>query len=150
MVSPLFAIADVERALVTCDVSRRRWVREIGEALWRGDIVALSADDLEAAAAPTFLEIQLIDRDDNPVPRRPFRVRLPNGELRSGVLDDLGFARIDDIELAGACAVWCPFVDVDEQPVSRPTGGRHAFVLDDRWEFSLEDTYEHPASSSYA
>jgi hypothetical protein len=63
------------------------------------------------------VSIELIDADGNPVPGEPFRIKLPDGSIRSLTLDDEGKARVTGIETPGTCevcfyrrdaAVWAP------------------------------------------
>lgn len=51
------------------------------------------------------LMIELIDADEQPVPGEPFRVKLPDGSVETGTLDDEGKAYITGIERAGTCKV---------------------------------------------
>ncbi|NVB40517.1 hypothetical protein G6O69_21935 [Pseudenhygromyxa sp. WMMC2535] len=49
--------------------------------------------------------IELLDAEDNPVPFEPFRIRLPDGSIRTGSLDQYGRARITGIREPGTCQV---------------------------------------------
>jgi len=56
----------------------------------------------------SWIEIELVDKKDKPVPGMPYEVRLSDGEtVASGTLDDKGLARIEGIE-AGTCKVSFP------------------------------------------
>jgi hypothetical protein len=69
----------------------------------------------EEAAAPvteekTWLEIELLDDDGNPVPGEPFSIKLPGGAIRLGRLDQDGRARIAGLD-PGSCKVSFPNLD---------------------------------------
>jgi len=56
----------------------------------------------------SWIEIKLIDEQNNPVPGEPYSVTLPDGEtVASGTLDEKGFARIDGID-PGTCQITFP------------------------------------------
>jgi hypothetical protein len=56
----------------------------------------------------SWIEIELVDEDDHPVPGEPYRIILPDGEsAREGTLDEKGFAHIDGIE-PGTCKILFP------------------------------------------
>jgi len=60
-----------------------------------------------------WIEIELLDEEDQPVPGEPYRITLPDGStLASGTLDDRGRARVDHI-VAGTCQVTFPSLDQD-------------------------------------
>src|SRR5215472_11821248 len=45
-------------------------------------------------AKKSWIEIELVDEEDNPVPGEPYRITLTDGEeVAEGTLDDKGFAR---------------------------------------------------------
>jgi hypothetical protein len=59
----------------------------------------------------TWIEIELIDEDDNPVPGEQYAITLPDGEtVASGTLDDKGLARVEGIE-PGTCKISFPRLD---------------------------------------
>ncbi len=60
-----------------------------------------------------FVEIELLDDNDAPVPDEPYRVTLPDGSVRSGALDRKGRARVDGVP-AGVCKVSFPGLDRSE------------------------------------
>jgi hypothetical protein len=49
--------------------------------------------------------IELIDAEGNPVPGEPFRIKLPDGTVRTLTLDDEGKAHVTGIEQPGTCEV---------------------------------------------
>lgn len=66
------------------------------------------------AAEKTWIEIMLVDDDGAPVPGERFSLRLPDGTLREGRLDDEGRARVAGID-AGECEVRWP--DLEDEAV---------------------------------
>lgn len=62
--------------------------------------------------ATTFIGIQLEDEAGEPIPRRKYRLTLPNGGEIDGMLDEYGYAYVDGIE-PGACKVSFPDIDSD-------------------------------------
>lgn len=61
----------------------------------------------------SWIEIELIDEEDNPVPGERYRITMPDGEtVASGTLDEKGFARVEGIE-SGTCKVTFPALDQD-------------------------------------
>jgi hypothetical protein len=50
--------------------------------------------------------------DDKPIPYEAYKMKLPDGKVIEGYLDGEGFARIDNIPMAGNCQV-C-FTDLDK------------------------------------
>jgi type VI secretion system secreted protein VgrG len=55
-----------------------------------------------------WIEIELLDKDNKPVPGEPYRVTLPDGQtVAEGTLDDKGVARVDGID-PGSCKVTFP------------------------------------------
>jgi hypothetical protein len=61
--------------------------------------------------------IELLDVEGNPVPGEPYRIKLPNGKVVNGKLDENGKAHVTGIEQAGTCqvcfyerdaAIWAP------------------------------------------
>jgi len=61
----------------------------------------------------SWIEIDLVDEENNPVPGERYRITLPDGEtVAEGTLDENGFARVDGIE-PGTCRVCFPEIDRD-------------------------------------
>ena len=54
-----------------------------------------------------WIEIELLDEDDVGVPREPYWVKLPDGSIREGKLNDQGWVRFDQIP-CGTCIVRFP------------------------------------------
>ena len=60
-----------------------------------------------------WIEVELLDEDDKGVPREPYWIKLPDGAIREGLLDDNGFVRLDNIP-CGTCIVRFPGTDEHE------------------------------------
>jgi type VI secretion system secreted protein VgrG len=61
----------------------------------------------------TWIEVELVDMEDNPVPGEAYEITLPDGEtVASGTLDENGVARVDGIE-PGTCEITFPDLDKD-------------------------------------
>ncbi len=59
-----------------------------------------------------WIEIEMVDDSERPVPGERYQVELPDGFIREGTLDDNGLARLEGIE-EGSCKVSFPNVDAD-------------------------------------
>jgi type VI secretion system secreted protein VgrG len=69
--------------------------------------------DEEKAKKPSWIEIKLVDEENNPVPGRAYSITLPDGEtVAEGTLDEEGFARVDGID-PGSCQITFPDLDKD-------------------------------------
>lgn len=64
-----------------------------------------------------WIEIVLLGEDEEPLPGFKWTIELPDGELREGVLDERGRARLDDIP-GGTCRVSFPELDQDAWEVN--------------------------------
>ncbi len=68
----------------------------------------------EQAATPcqkkTWVAIELVDADGNPVPDEPYRLQLPDGKIVEGTLDSKGTAGVENID-PGDCKVCFPRLD---------------------------------------
>jgi hypothetical protein len=60
----------------------------------------------------TWIEIELLDEDDNPVSGKKYEIKLPDGAVAKGTLDGYGFARVEGIN-PGECKVCFPELDKD-------------------------------------
>jgi hypothetical protein len=59
----------------------------------------------------SWIEIVLVDEDNDPVPGEAYRIILPDGYTQAeGSLDEKGFARVDGIE-PGTCNITFPNLD---------------------------------------
>jgi hypothetical protein len=58
-----------------------------------------------------WIEIELRDQDDRPVPNEEFLVVAADGEKFRGYLNDKGWARLAPLESGGDCSVTFPNLD---------------------------------------
>ena len=80
---------------------------------------AYKADPAKAG----WIEIELVDEEDAPVPGVPYKVTLPDNKVAEGTLDATGFARIDGID-PGTCKVSFPTLDEEAWEFIESTGPR--------------------------
>jgi len=57
-----------------------------------------------------WIEVELLDEQDRGVPREPYWIKLPDGSIREGKLNDQGWIRLDQIP-CGECIVRFPRID---------------------------------------
>lgn len=60
----------------------------------------------------TWIEIELVDEEDQPVPGERYEITLPDGRVARGTLDQNGFARLEGI-VQGTCQITFPELDRD-------------------------------------
>jgi hypothetical protein len=60
----------------------------------------------------TFIQIELVDEEGNPVAGESYEISLPDGSVVDGSLDDKGQARIEGID-PGSCQITFPDLDKD-------------------------------------
>ena len=58
----------------------------------------------------SWIEIELVGEDDQPIPGEKYQITLPDGRVAEGTLDHNGFARVEGFE-PGACRVTFPALD---------------------------------------
>lgn len=58
----------------------------------------------------SWIEIELVDEEEEPVPGEKYKITLPDGKVAQGTLDEKGFARVDGIE-PGTCQITFPDLD---------------------------------------
>jgi hypothetical protein len=58
-----------------------------------------------------FLEIELRDEEDQPIPNEQYRVTFANGTVREGRLDENGLADFRNLQSGGECQVSFPALD---------------------------------------
>lgn len=68
---------------------------------------------LAAPKETTWVAIQLVDEEGDPVPGERYELKLPDGSVQRGDLNFRGRARVDDIEEPGACEISFPDLDKD-------------------------------------
>lgn len=61
----------------------------------------------------TWVEVRLIDQNGKPVPNAKYRLKITDGSVREGSLDDDGRVRVNGID-PGSCTVWFPDYDGKE------------------------------------
>jgi hypothetical protein len=90
-----------------------------------------------------WIELELRDEDDNPVPNEIYWIKLPNGILREGRLDANGFVRLDQIP-CGICSVRFPKFDKpDVQWLAAQSGPARDWL-----EIVLLDSADRPVPNS--
>jgi hypothetical protein len=87
-------------------------LRQSGEAADREFSTRDAGRTAENCGEPTWIEIQLIGEDDQPIPGAKYLIKMPDGSVREGVLDQEGVAGFDGIS-AGNCKVGFPELDKD-------------------------------------
>ena len=60
-----------------------------------------------------WIEIELVDEEDNPVPGEKYKVTMPDGSVAQGTLDYNGFVHIGGIKDPGTCKITFPNLDKD-------------------------------------
>lgn len=60
----------------------------------------------------SWIEIEMVDEEDNPVPGERYKITLPDGSVAEGTLDNNGFARVQGFD-KGDCKV--SFHDLDKE-----------------------------------
>lgn len=76
----------------------------------RPEYVEAEDTSLPASEVRTWIEIELVDTEDRPVPGAAYRIELPDGRARTGTLDRDGRAREDGL-VPGTCKVSFPELD---------------------------------------
>ena len=72
-----------------------------------------SPTDEDKKMKTSWIEIEMVDEEDQPVPGMAYRITLPDGEtVAQGTLDEKGFARVNGIE-PGTCQITFPKLDKD-------------------------------------
>ena len=61
----------------------------------------------ESEEKKAWIEIELVDEEDEPVSGEKYEIKLPDGSTAKGTLDGDGFARVDGIE-PGTCEISFP------------------------------------------
>jgi hypothetical protein len=71
-----------------------------------------SSNDPSAPPKTSWIEIVLVDEENNPVPGEPYSITLPDNTVASGTLDEKGFARVEGFQ-SGNCQISFPQLDQD-------------------------------------
>ena len=74
------------------------------------DPPAPTPDDPVDPTKKSWIEILLVDANDNPVPGEPYKITMPDNSVKEGTLDDKGFAHIAGMD-PGTCKVTFPAMD---------------------------------------
>lgn len=76
----------------------------------QAEVAAREEGPASVAEEKTWLEIELVDEEGNPVPGEQYAIEIPGGATRVGRLDEQGRARIEGLD-PGTCQVSFPNVD---------------------------------------
>lgn len=68
------------------------------------------ASQEEKEAKRSWVEVEMIDETDKPVPGVRYRITLPDETVAEGTLDDKGLVRIDNLD-PGTCKIAFPDLD---------------------------------------
>ena len=93
---------EVQRVRPTA-VAETMTPRQVEEAARAGRVPPEPEED-------TWIEIELLDPDGNPIPNEQYQIELPGGSIRIGRLDSNGRAKVKGID-PGTCKVTFPNVD---------------------------------------
>jgi len=66
----------------------------------------------EEAEEKSWIEIEMVDEEDEPVTGEKYKITLPDDSVAQGTLDNNGFARVDGID-PGTCKITFPELDKD-------------------------------------
>lgn len=102
---------------------RRKGVAGVSQNSGGGSGAGASSTPRRRAANPpppsdnkpekTWVEIRLVDQDGKPVAAAKYKLKITDGSVREGALDDDGRARVAGID-PGSCTVWFPDYDGKE------------------------------------
>ncbi|WP_284614880.1 hypothetical protein [Aquabacterium humicola] len=68
----------------------------------------------QATEEEHWIQIALLDDQDQPVPNQAYKIELPDGAIREGRLDADGKAYVGGLKTGGACKVCFPQIDAKE------------------------------------
>jgi hypothetical protein len=60
----------------------------------------------------SWIEIEMVDEEDEPVTGEKYKITLPDDSIAQGTLDNNGFARVEGVD-PGTCKVTFPELDKD-------------------------------------
>ncbi len=69
-----------------------------------------AAEEVAKEETTSWIEIEMVDMDDAPVPGEAYEITLADETVASGTLDEKGLARVEGIE-AGTCKISFPDLD---------------------------------------
>ena len=83
-----------------------------------GNLIDLMGEDRteDEPERPSWIEIAVVDAYGRPITNRPYRLRLPDGSVRTGVLNDQGLIRFDDVD-PGECTLELGEVEAEAAPL---------------------------------
>jgi hypothetical protein len=94
-------VSRTETTALEDETARRESAEESEEGAENAD------DAAEETPATTWIELELMDPDGNPVPGERYKIKMPDGSIKYGRLDADGRARIEKLE-PGSCQVTFP------------------------------------------
>jgi hypothetical protein len=113
-----FASSDLEDEVWLPHILRA--IEEGRLLLWRTERTGVDGgdwgDDVDdptlsgPALGTTWIELQLVDDRGSAVPHEAYEITTPEGQHRSGRLDERGMARLDQLQ-AGSCQITFPRID---------------------------------------
>ena len=115
---------------------RRRELRSVVIPLDEAGEEALGpeAGSQDVAATQSWIGMTLVDQDGTPVPNRPYRIVLPDGSTRDGMLDSNGAAMIQGLD-PGNCQIWCPYVEPHPETTHTVQPGDHVLGIAESFGF---------------
>lgn len=102
----------VERAAMLGQLSIVLDVRPVTSVIAQPDSSDLGSNDTVGSEPSHFIELELVDQDELPVPGEAYSIKLPDGRTVTGRLDNTGRATVTGIKDAGSCQVSFPNLDV--------------------------------------
>lgn len=82
-------------------------LQKSGDAAEKSFSAQSSTETSGSCTETTWVDIELLDDQGNPVPNEPYRLTLPDGRVIEGKLNDQGLAGIDGID-PGDCEIEFP------------------------------------------
>jgi len=83
------------------------------------DVAPEASDAKRAVTELTWVTIELLGEDEQPIPGMRYRIELPDGAIAEGRLDGEGLARVRGIEQPGSCSITLPDLDQDATTLIR-------------------------------
>ena len=83
-------------------------------------------EEAEKEGKTSWIEIELVGENDEPIPGEKYKITLPDGSVAEGTLDEKGFAREEGFEM-GTCKICFPELDEEaweEHGSVRQTSGQ--------------------------
>ena len=83
-------------------------------ALAGEDASSANSSDEDESEESHWVAIELKDEDGNPVPGEAYKIKLPDGTIIDGRLDEEGKAKIERLAEGGKCEVTFPKIHKEE------------------------------------